>query len=47
MLHDECVPVGGGSPSAAATVMVVLFLVGISTEIHVGSGTAQGCYLEN
>jgi len=26
----------GGSPSAAATVMVVLFLVGISTEIHVG-----------
>ncbi len=37
----------GGSPSAAATVMVVLFLVGISTEIHVGSGTAQGCYWEN
>ena len=26
----------GGSPSAAATVMVVLFLIGISTEIHVG-----------
>jgi len=34
----------GGSPSTAATVMVVLFLVGISTEIHVDSCTAQGYY---
>jgi len=37
----------GGSPSAVATIMVVLFLVGISTEIHIGSGTAQGCDWKN
>ncbi len=37
----------GGSPSTAATVMVVLFLVGISTEIHVDSCTAQGYYWKN
>jgi len=37
----------GGSPSTTATVMVVLFWVGISTEIHVGSCTAQGYYWEN
>jgi len=37
----------GGSPSAAATVMVVLFLIGISTEIHVDSCTAQGYYWKN
>jgi len=47
MLRDECVPVEGGSPSAAATVMVVLFLVGISMEIHVDSCTVQGYYREN
>ncbi len=47
MLHDECVPVGGGLPPMVATIMVVLFLVGISTEIHVGSGTTQGYYWKN
>jgi len=47
MLRDECVPVEGGSLSAAVTVVVVLLLVGISTEIHVGSGTAQGCNWKN
>ncbi len=31
----------GGSPSVTATVMVVLVLIGISTEIHVDSCTAQ------
>jgi len=34
----------GGSPSTMATIMVVLLLVGISMEIHVGSCTAQGYY---
>ncbi len=37
----------GGSPSAAVTVMVVLFLIGISMEIHVDSCTAQGYYWKN
>jgi len=37
----------GGSPSSTATVMVGWFSVGISTEIHVGSCTAQGYYWEN
>jgi len=37
----------GGLPSSTATVMVGWFLVGISTEIHVGSCTAQGYYREN
>jgi len=37
----------GGSPPPTATVMVVLFLVGISMEIHVDSCTVQGYYREN
>jgi len=37
----------GGLPSMMATVMVVLFWVDISTEIHVGSCTAQGYYWKN
>jgi len=37
----------GGSPSSTATVMVEWFWVGISTEIHIGSCTAQGYVREN
>jgi len=37
----------GGSPLMTATVMVVLFLIGISMEIHVDSCTAQGYYWKN
>jgi len=37
----------GGSPSTTATVMVVLFVIGISTEIRVDSCTAQGYYWKN